>query len=450
MLSVEQFFERLPELQRYTEGKRALAGEGPMQARVIDVDGFRARVRQLMEDEVGLDTIAIAQRVNQHMGLLGADQDYLEIMLHSLGEEVAGYYDHREKIFYILDSKTTNFATPIVHHEIVHALQDARWSIGPLMRPGYTASDITAARGALIEGDATLLMMTCGYGLSPQTTDAAAYQAMAQAIASQMEHAFFEETAIPHFLAHSMIASYAQGLRFASALFYHEARGWDGVNAAFEHLPLSTEQIVEPERYWSADEPTFVVTRLDPTLLGERKYLDIVGVLGIRGAFQHLAKNSQTPGTTHPQRVNAYVRGWDGDRLEYWESETHDTIVWTLVFDSTEEARAFVALARDFIPTWLETPELPLASLTEAAGAFGQRVGAATATHGVGVERWGDAVSLVIRVARPQAMASEASLRQETVALLAQALRTHERYRYPEIFRAHPKDVPGLSPHAVD
>ena len=421
-------------IQQEVSRQRGIPSDTPVRVDVSSADELIARTLRLVEEEVGPERVRLAQRVNEMLGLLQPDEQYLDLLLGALGRQVAGFYDHREQAFHLLDSSEVNFATDIVEHELVHALQDLRWKIGPIMRPGWVASDVVDARSSLIEGDATLYMLQ-RYFTSPDAKET--LRALRSAGLAMEEGFLSSESALPRFLAYSMISSYSRGLIFASSLYYQEVGGgWPGVDGAFESLPLSTEQLLYPERYSGPlrDEPTFLVNRLDASLLGVRSYIDIVGLLGIRGAWGDLLER-----TALASLVESATSGWDGDRLEFWESDSSDTLVWTLVFDSEDDARSFYRLSSELVPFWLAEGEV-----RSAEAGYGERVGGANGRRGVGMERWGDLVAIVIRDAHDAPGSGRAldrqreRLQRDTLTLLHQALTTSRRYAYPELFRVSP------------
>lgn len=419
-------------IQYEVSAERGIPADAPIRVEVASADQLRNRMFQLILEEVGAEKVAISQRVNETLGLLPRGTSYLEIMLSTLQRQVAGYYDYRVRTFYLMDTDAANFSSEIIEHELIHALQDLRWPMGAMIRPEWSASDLTTSRSMLIEGDATLFMLRQVLEGLPPGSQIPALRTFSRV----MENNFYEtEPDLPRFMAHSMIAPYAHGLAFAGTLYFGQDAGWDGVNRAFDDLPLSTEQVLYPER-WQAetrDEPTFLTNALDTERLGERKLVDIIGMAGIRGTY-----NDLLDGVLSSARVEMATEAWDGDRFEYWEDELYFTLVWTLVFDSVEGANAFYALSETLVPTWLRGGELK-----GAEGAHGARVGGATKERAVVLERWGDAVVLVIREAFEHG--NEEALRLDSLATASRALQTHQRFQYPQTFRT-PKGRDTASP----
>jgi hypothetical protein len=130
---------------------------------------------------------------------------------------------------------------------------------------------------------------------------------------------------------------YLDGLTFVAAL--RQAGGWDAVNAAFERLPASSEQILHPERY-PDDRPARVELPDVAAALGDGwtdRYTQTLGELGARILLAEGGSESD---------VASAADGWGGDRLVMVEGPD-DTwaIVWQTAWDSGDDAQQFVDAA---------------------------------------------------------------------------------------------------------
>src|SRR6185295_12605226 len=54
---------------------------------------------------------------------------------------------------------------------------------------------------------------------------------------------------LPDYLRHRLLFPYREGSQFA--LWALKAKGWQGVNALYANPPLSTAQILHPEKYFA-------------------------------------------------------------------------------------------------------------------------------------------------------------------------------------------------------
>lgn len=415
---------QLRELQATADGlrgwlaaNRGIALEEPVTLAVRSKEELRAHLIATVEREVSPQYLAAHQRLTEILGLLEPGQNYLELLLGLLEDQVAGYYDHEEKIFYLLDTDVQNFDAMVIVHELQHAAQDRRWNLGEWMRPDWKISDVSTARSALIEGDATLTMFA--YGLSSDLSSMTV-ETLESAASLMRSNARAGSASLPQFLLDGLVGSYARGLVFAGTLYGQER--WASIDAAFDARPMSSEQIAYPARYLAGDEPTFLRFETHPTLAGTRAMADIVGLLNARDTFNDLLASVATE-----HDVDAATSDWDGDRLELWQSTDADTAHWLWVLDSSDGADRLFQLVERALPVWTGASS---ESMVCADGAHGGRCGIVHRQRGAMVERWGDMVQIVIR--HEHAAPVTAST---LIALADTVWSSVQRSRYPDALR---------------
>jgi hypothetical protein len=134
-----------------------------------------------------------------------------------------------------------------------------------------------------------------------------------------------------------LVFPYEKGLSFVLALF--QEGGWSAVNAAYANPPLSTEQILHPERYPS-DEPHVVSLPPLADTLGMGWRLVDEDVLGEFGLQLHLGVHVSA---SDDDAVDTAAEGWGGDRYAvYWrEDETAFVVVLRLIWDTPADADEF-------------------------------------------------------------------------------------------------------------
>src|SRR5262249_34954437 len=86
--------------------------------------------------------------------------------------------------------------------------------------------------------------------------------------------------------------------------------GWFPINLIYNYPPLSTEQILQPEKYSAARDPPTRITleSLSEVFSGEWREIenDTLGELMVRCLFEQFLD---------PADAAAVANGWDGDRL---------------------------------------------------------------------------------------------------------------------------------------
>lgn len=280
-------------------------------------------------EEARFDVLALSA-----FDFLERDFDLYNFTIDLLTEQVAGFYDPETDEFVVISSAASFGALEqfTYAHEFVHALQDQHFQLDLLSDETLDAEAAFAVR-ALAEGDATLaqtLYISEGYFTQEQ---------LLEIITSvgELDSTIFNNA--PPVLAHELEFPYTTGLAFVQALYAQG--GYAAVDAAWEDLPQSTEQIIHPEQYLSGDAPQIVSVqpltdtlgtgwqRLDEDTLGEfylREYL-----------IQQLdAATAETAAT-----------GWGGDRYTvYWNEEAEEIVmalklVWDTPADLEEFATAY-------------------------------------------------------------------------------------------------------------
>jgi hypothetical protein len=141
----------------------------------------------------------------------------------------------------------------------------------------------------------------------------------------------------PDALINAFLFPYTTGHDFAKAVY--NRNGWAGLNAAWENLPQSTEQIIHPDRYFAGDAPQILTLPPLTDTLGADWSLAEEAVLGEFYMREYLVQQLDEA------EVDTAVTGWGGDRYAvYWQPDAQD---WALVlrtaWDSVNDANQFAA-----------------------------------------------------------------------------------------------------------
>lgn len=378
-------------------------------------------------DDKTLALIAHEERMLTHLGVLEDGASYQELLIALLTEQIAGYYEPDEKGLYVLAGHLDEMDTAVIAHELQHAAQDHHWDLGAILRPTWHQSDVLSARSSLIEGDAMLTMIAYSAGaFFPMVT----WEVLDEAMELARKGAEKLSARYPRFLVDELLAPYVGGLAFAYTLY--KDGGWDAVNSAFEELPLSSAQILYPERYLQGEEPTLLSFDLDTSdaanLWGERRHSDVWGLASMRHLFSHLLPKEAAP------RVESATAGWKGDRIELWGTDTDEYLIWVSLFDSEGAAQEFYSLLRQATPSLLSKDPIC------AQGQHGQHCGVIDGARGLLIEQWGDLTLLVLandlRAASFEATASETTLSDGVLLRTSeQVFRTLRRSKYPDVWR---------------
>jgi hypothetical protein len=283
-----------------------------------------------------------AELVYKAFDLLEPDLNLLETYAALLEDQVGGFYDSETKqmnTILITGGELTDrlpLLEQIVYvHEYVHALQDQYFNLDILMGDvAATAADPDRAQAitALIEGDATQAMTDF---ITLLTEDDP--QAVLSELGAILEMSSTLEIppGTPKILSDELTFPYLQGQAFVVAIT--TANGPDAVNQAFLNPPVSTEQIIDPQKYLDGDLPIAVGLASVEMALGAgwiERFDRTAGEFFVRRVLeQYLTRNE----------VTFAAGGWGGDRYKFYvQEQTGDVAyLWKLTWDSPRDADQF-------------------------------------------------------------------------------------------------------------
>ena len=165
-------------------------------------------------------------------------------------------------------------------HELSHALADQNFNLARFIRQGRKSDDGASARLAVMEGQATWLMSEflarkTGQSLKNSPSLVAMMSNLSENGAGQ--YPVFESA--PLYERVTLIFPYTKGMLFQNAVF--ERDGQEAFEEVFRKPPVSTQQILHPEKYFAGTKPTEPPVP-DPHLRG---YKGLVG--GSLGEIEH-------------------------------------------------------------------------------------------------------------------------------------------------------------------
>lgn len=264
--------------------------------------------------------------------LLGQVPDSLDIrgLLTALYEEqVAGFFDPDSGTLFVYegsDVKSAQFKF-VLAHELVHALQYDYLALDSIMHQRRD-SDRLAAAQAMLEGQATLASMTMMAPGQDLLSDDAIWETFREQLrTARGSMQVFAET--PRVLQEGLIFPYLEGAEFVRWYERNDAGGGQPYGAA---IPVSTEQVLHPQRYAAHDMPVEVPLDTVGAAPGES---DVMGEMGIATLSADLA-GAEVVSTTIPI-------GWAGDRYRLYQSAEGPALVWLIAWDDQRAADRFMA-----------------------------------------------------------------------------------------------------------
>jgi hypothetical protein len=265
------------------------------------------------------------EEIYRLLGLLEPGDDLREVSRSLFGEGVAGYYDPRDGRLRVVEGSGTGtrvLEEMVLAHELTHALEDQRFGL-----PTETAAtdDRELAGAALHEGSATSLMYS--YVEEHFTAE--------EALGGLLGSAFQDTGDLPPFLQAQLLFAYVGGERFVADLRRRGGGSWALVDTAFRlRSPSSTEQVLHPRAYISADAPQRVRLRTGAVLgpgwsraragtWGELQTRELVG-----------SRDAAT--------------GWGGDRYELWRSGSESALIMRWRWDTARDEAQFARRLREW------------------------------------------------------------------------------------------------------
>lgn len=326
----------------------------------------RKDMKALMLKEIEEDMTPEEFRTNElalkAFGLLPRNFDLRETLAQVYSEEVAAFYDPKTKTMHLIEeppaeaNKSPSFLErllgrtggfdkdenkSVIAHELTHALADQNYDIEAMQKAAKKDDDRSLALSALIEGEATLTM----FGTSIDDWDG---DEIIRFPAANLELTFNLISPFlsflgggkslrnaPPIITESMTFPYFQGMVYCAKLT--NERGWSAIDEAYRDPPISTEQILHPEKY--AAQPD-LPTILDLGQLNPGAGWKEVG-RNVLGELQLLIMLRKHGGKTA-------AAGWDGDRYAIFEGPKNRLgLVWISTWDGEDDAREF---AQAYIP----------------------------------------------------------------------------------------------------
>jgi hypothetical protein len=300
----------------------------------------QAELRQLFLAKLDKDwppeQVARWSEAYQALGLLPAGVDLRAVLAAVMGEQVAGAYDPDTKSMLLVEGVPAALVAPVLMHELTHAAQDAHFHLQSLPWEQHDNDDLALAVEALIEGDATAVMFDFVAGRDTSTiTDLDGLLRSGPQLLGSPQLAL-----APRAVRELLTFPYVTGLRLVNEL--RRRGGWERVNAAYQDFPLSTEQVLHPEKFLAGeDRPQQVLLpeALGRAVTGDLIQENVLGEFGLRLLLEEY--------TTSEEAFRA-AQGWGGDRFRVWRRESRQAgrswlVLLVTTWDSAADAQEFFA-----------------------------------------------------------------------------------------------------------
>ena len=328
--------DKIRDITGFVEQWRELSLPEPLPIEFLTRRQLREQWPEQAYDKAALEAVQTQQEFYRALGLIQPGVDLVEAALDTQTDIILGYYAPKEKVMYIIAESVNMFAEEEMTfaHEYVHALQDNYFDLNNFLPKDQSADAQLAAR-SLPEGDARLVEDLFTYqNISREQLNYTVYRYLFQQKPSLegVSPALGVFTYFP----------YNAGEYFVLSLYIQGNFTWERVNQAYRHPPISTEQVMHPEKYLADERPaTISLPNLAPALGNPWHELDR-DVLGEAGFLVWLVDRLDEQGASDG------AAGWDGDGYTLWIDGAGRRLLaelsqWDTEADAIELFEAFTA-----------------------------------------------------------------------------------------------------------
>lgn len=308
------------------------------------------------------DKCLLVQSALIKLGLLPKKYDLKKGFEDLLVGQAAAYYNPEAKSMYLLKTDyPPQEVDSIMIHELSHALQDQYYDLTKFNNP--TDDDKDTALKYLIEGEATYIMTIgslerMGISFTPDspaleltfnrmklmgrrelsqlnTASAELYKKLSPDVADSLKSL----NNAPAYLFWILTAPYLHGAHAVYRLVTldEKQKNWQVIDGLYENIPLSTEQMIHPDKLTEPRDDPVTIPRPSLTEDWVVLYENTLGELGLWILYSQYAKNDARQAS----------EGWDGDKYFLIKNnKTNDTILclstaWDSVEDAYESYKAY-------------------------------------------------------------------------------------------------------------
>lgn len=223
-------------------------------------------------------------------------------------ELVAAFYDPRAEEAVVSQKGELDAEYIFLAHELAHAAVDQRFGLPKRSSP-RVIDDRALAINALVEGDATLVELRIQSLLGKKKAVKKVVKALLTSAARFKKN---RANGVPHAAIDRFVFPYRWGVTFSCSVF--RRRGWKGVNEVFSRLPVSTAEIMFPERYLKGHRPHRPTGFEDPPKGWKVFAKGTIGAAHLKTLFEAPADKEQRALRNPLGRAAA----WDGGRYRLW------------------------------------------------------------------------------------------------------------------------------------
>ena len=311
----------------------------PVPCDFISKEKIKDFLNKRVKDVAKPEDLRAEELTLKKFGLVPADFDLTKNTIDLLTEQAAAFYDYDRKKLFITDTTSSETQEPVLAHEIAHAIADQNYNLAKFIKGGRKSDDGSTARLAVMEGQATWLMSELlARKMGQSLKDSPALLAMMSGTNETGGGQFPVFDNSPLYLRLTLVFPYTKGMLFQNAVYNRD--GQKGFAEVFLKPPVSTQQILHPDKYFSGVKPT------EPALPRPdlpKGYKSLVG--GSLGELEHTVLLEQYSGKALAAELAPHWRGCVFNLLEN-KKESHLVLLYAVEWDNEDAARQYFAAYR--------------------------------------------------------------------------------------------------------
>jgi hypothetical protein len=285
--------------------------------------------KTLKPEEIRADELSLKM-----FGLVPPDFDLKKSTIDLLTEQAAAFYDYDEKKLFLLADSSIEAETTTLAHELSHALADQHFNLENFMEETPSNDDENLAHTAVVEGQASWLMIA--YELKRGGQPPVPTEEMLKSVADSGETSMADYPVLkssPLYIQQSLLFPYSEGTRFFNAVY--RKLGKAAFAEVFTHPPVSSAQIIHPEKYFAHEKPTEPAL---PKLAPEGKEVTD----GSMGEFDHQMLLQQYLGEARATELAPHLRG-GRFRIVTRGHDGKPMLLYAVEWDSPDSAAEYFA-----------------------------------------------------------------------------------------------------------
>lgn len=297
--------------------------------------------KTLKPEEIEADELALKM-----FGFVPQDFDLRKTTMDLLTEQAAAFYDYDEKRLFLMEGTSPSSETTTLAHELSHALADQHFNLSNFMDEKPTSDDEDLAHSAVVEGEASWLMVAYNLkeaGQPPEPTREMLNAIIDSSSAPTTEYPVLSDA--PLYIRESLLFPYAEGTAFFDAVYRKYGRR--AFTLVFKDPPVASSQILHPDRYFMHQRPSRPPL---PEVHGIDPNSEITS--GSVGEFDHEMLIREYAGSAIASDLSPHLRGGQFQIVGYGK-EHKPVLRYISEWDSPEQAtRYFSCFAKVLSGKW--------------------------------------------------------------------------------------------------